>query len=170
MFKYLILPFLVIFSTSSYAKRTDCITEKKQLQNIQKIMKKGYKPRLGEYYRKIEREKHDAYQICRRNKNNSSKKTNVKNHKKQTKKNYSSLNKSRNYNRPLVSRGTINIKGKFKGEKQSAWLRHYKTPKNCLTPKTIPEFAKCLSIRDKAAEKFDILWRKNNAPASIKLD
>ena len=160
MFKYLTLPFLVVFSTSSFAKKADCITEKQQLQHIQKIMKKGYKPRLGERYRQIEREKHNAYQICRKNKNNSSKSTKVKKQNQPTKKKYSSFYKSRKYNRPLVSRGTINMRGKFKGEKQSAWLKHYKTPKNCITPKTPSEFAKCLSIRDEAAEKFDILWRK----------
>ena len=51
MFKYLTLPFLVVFSTSSFAKKADCITEKQQLQHIQKIMKTHITQRVNELKR-----------------------------------------------------------------------------------------------------------------------
>ena len=153
MLKILITIGLLIVSNQTFAK-SKCEREWNDLKNVQSEMRHRSTERLRdeEHYR------HNEYQNCRKGKNKKSKtyKTKTK-HKKTAYKKHSYAT----YSTKNIT-NTVSLKGKFKDEKQDAWIQYYDKPKECLFPKNIQEFSKCLSYRDEAAKKFDMEWTANH--------
>jgi len=167
MYKFLLPILLILTSNIAFAKKPKCDYEMSQLKKVQAVMKKGG---YGEYTRDVERKLHTKYQNCRKNKNNYSKKNSVNTDRKKLEKTYNQT-KIQPYKSSRYKKGkaTANIKGRYQGVKQDAWIQHYKTPKKCFRPKSISAFATCLKHRDSEAIKFDAIWKRNNAPQSFKL-
>lgn len=152
MLKTLWIIFFLIVTNQSHAK-SKCEFEWKQLKSIQSLLRQ----KSTEYLRKKEHEKHNEYQNCRKNKNNSKSSQNTKNNYSDNLQYYASQ-----YKRNTFKNSPIQMKAKFKGEKQEAWIQSYITPKDCIKPKKISKFASCLSNRDIAAEKFNIQWNNKH--------
>ncbi|MCJ8318737.1 MAG: hypothetical protein MJK12_03835 [Colwellia sp.] len=152
---------LLIISNQTFAK-SKCQKEWDSLKSIQALMRQ----RSTEYYRQEEHKRHDIYQNCRKKKNNNQVKE-KKSYTTKNKKNYIT-NKSYTGKQASYTRD-IHLKGLFTGKKQDAWIQHYERPKECINPKSTPEFATCLQHRDDEAIRFGDKWRNNNAPPSIKL-
>ena len=151
-----IIPLLVI-TNQSYAK-SKCELEWNELKAVQAQLR----IKSVEYLRTKEREKHIKYQICRKSKNNTAKNNTLKttySKKITTQKSYT----TKKYVAKSFGNSQVVVKGKFIGDKQVAWLKYYKTPAECKKPKSTSVFARCLSYRDSQAEKFNILWLKDNA-------
>ena len=153
MIKKLWIILLLVVSTQAYSK-SKCEFEWNQYKSIQSLLKQ----KSTEYLRKIEHEKHNEYQNCRKGKNKKSKSksnTNNKYYSKQSNRKAKSHNS--NYSRKSVKH-TGSINGKFKGKKQESWLEYYKTPQECKNPKEIATFSKCVSHRNNEARNFNIVW------------
>lgn len=151
MLKTLVAVGLLIFTNQASAK-SKCEQEWKALKNVQSQMRNRSTERL----RDQERYRHNEYQTCRKGKKKKSKsykaKTNYKNQKTTYKKN--SYPKYLNKN----ITNSVSLKGKFKDEKQDAWIQYYDKPQECILPKSIQEFSKCLNDRDEKSKKFDKEW------------
>lgn len=152
---------IVLFSSSTFAK-SKCQNEWDALKSVQSQLKH----KSTEWLRDKERKKHTEYQDCRRGKIKS---INSNNQTKYSEKRSSQPYKTKRIIKTKKSNFSGGIKGLFTGEKQNAWIRYYKKPKECIRPKTTKWFAKCLNIRDIEAQKFDVLWKKDNAPPAITL-
>lgn len=154
MLKILWIILLLIVTNQSYAK-SKCEFEMKQYKSIQSLLRH----KSTEYLRKLEHEKHNEYQNCRKRKNKKNKSgETIATYKKQ-----SQTSKKYYSNKPVkdpFSNSTINIKikSKFKGEKQDGWLKYYKTPPGCKNPKEIATFSKCLNHKNVEAKNFSIVW------------
>ncbi|MEY8216273.1 MAG: hypothetical protein RPR97_17530 [Colwellia sp.] len=151
MLKILITIALLIVSNQASAI-SKCEREWNDLKSIQSQMRH----RSTEYLRDKERDKHKEYQSCRKDKNKKSKSYKTKTKHKNPKTTYKSHSYPRYSSNNIKYSGSI--KGKFKGEKQKAWLKHYRTPQECISPKNISKFSRCLSYRDEEAEKFTVQW------------
>ncbi len=146
----LILAFLI--ASNPILAKSKCEDEWNALKSIQSQMRQ----RSTEYLRVEEHKKHDEYQNCRKGKTNN-KNSEGKNSQKKysTSKKYYLQKKLRN----SFNSSAVNMKTKFKGEKQQAWLDYYTTPKDCISPKSTAKFAKCLDERDNKAIEFDLNWK-----------
>jgi len=161
MLKILWIVLFLITSNQSYAK-SKCEKEWKALKGVQAHLR--YK--TSEYLRKEEHRRHEIYQKCRSKRNNESSSSKSKSKKSKiiyskkptTQKKYS----PKKYVKKSFGKSTVKIKGKFKGDKQNEWIKHYKTPKECIRPKSTSQFASCLNKRNVEAEKFSINWNKNS--------
>ncbi len=150
MLKILITIGLLIMSNQVFAK-SKCEQEWKALKSVQSQLRH----KSTEYLRKKEHKKHDEYQNCRKAKKNKSKSSKTKNsHKSQTI--YKKYNSPKSLNTNITN--TVALKGKFSDEKQDAWIQYYDKPKECILPKNIQVFSRCLSERDEEAKKFDMEW------------
>ena len=155
MIKSIILIFVIIASNKSYAK-SKCELEWNALKAVQAQLKqKSY-----EWLRKKEHEKHNEYQNCRKGKTNKLitdlKKEKISPKKnKQIKKYMPKTEYSRNNNKYSGE-----IKGKFKGEKQDAWIKYYNKyrPIKCKTPKSIQIFSQCVKHKNNEAKNFNLVW------------
>lgn len=149
MLKILITISLLIVSNQTFAK-SKCEREWNDLKSVQSQMRH----RSTEYLRDQERYRHKEYQDCRKGKDKKSKtyKTKTK-HKKTSYKKHSYVKYS-----PKNITNTVSLQGKFKDEKQDAWIQYYDKPKECILPKNIQVFSRCLSERDEEAKKFDMEW------------
>lgn len=149
MLKILITISLLIVSNQAFAK-SKCEREWNDLKNVQSQMRHKSTERLRdeEHYR------HNEYQKCRKAKEKKTKsyKTNAK-YKKAI---YQKHSYAKNSTKNLTNR--VSLKGKFKEEKQDAWIQFYDKPKECILPESIQVFSKCLSDRDEEAKKFDMKW------------
>ena len=152
MLKILIIICLLIVSNQTFAK-SKCELEWNALKSVQSQLRH----KSTEYLRKKEHKKHDEYQKCRKSQSKKSKSYKTTSNKNTTYNNHSYSN----YPTKNIT-NTISLKGKFKDEKQDAWIQYYDKPKECLFPKNIQEFSKCLSYRDEAAKKFDMEWTANH--------
>ena len=149
MLRILIVITLLVISNQSLAK-SKCEKEWDALKAVQAQLRH----KSTEYLRNKERIRHTEYQNCRKGKSKKSSNGNsVKTTYKPQKKYYSNK-KVRN----SFGNSKVNIKSKFTGEKQEAWLAFYKTPKECIAPKTTTKFAKCINDRNLAAKHFTNNW------------
>jgi len=168
MFKALFLVVLILLSFQSFAFKSKCPSEWSSLKNIQKQMKLGHRVAEMERLKKEERKRFTAYENCRKGRNSNSKNT-VKSANQSRTKQYSYSN-SRSSRANVFKGASVNIKGRFSGEKQRAWIDYYRKPKECIKPKSTSQFAKCMAHRDEVAKEFDVVWEENNRlPPSIKL-
>jgi hypothetical protein len=152
MLKILITIGLLIVSNQTFAK-SKCELEWNALKSVQSQLRH----KSTEYLRKKEHKKHDEYQKCRKGKSKKSKSYKTKNNQKTTHKKYSYTN----YPTKSIT-NKLSLKGKFKDEKQDAWIQYYEKPKECILPESIKIFSKCLSNRDDEAKKFDKEWTANH--------
>lgn len=150
MLKILWIIFLLIVTNQSNAK-SKCEFEWNSLKAVQSQLRH----KSTDYLRKKEHKKHTEYQNCRKGRNNKSKNYEPKNEY-STQRNYY----SNQYARNSFKNSPVQMKAKFKGDKQEAWMGYYTTPKDCIKPKKISKFASCLQYRDMKAEEFDILWNE----------
>ncbi len=161
MYKFAFLLFIV-FSLPSFAG-SKCQLEWDSLKSVQSQLRKN----SNEWLRNEERRRHKIYQDCRKGKNNASSKTQKHRTQKQT--SYTKYKSTPKYRPYRSTTSKVNVKGRFSGEKQQAWLDYYHSPKGCKTPKSTSQFSKCLAHRDSEAEKFDKVWDEQHAPPSIVL-
>ncbi|WP_448568902.1 hypothetical protein [Thalassotalea ganghwensis] len=155
---YLWLLLAAVFSPNANAS-IKCQSEWQSLKHTQQLMRH----KSTETLRQKEHKKAKAYQDCRRGKTKPKIEINKKNlttnstHKqRQNTASKSKINKSE----PIKYTRSINVSGKFSGEKQDAWLKHYQAPKECAHPKTTQQFAKCTENRNEQATKFSVAWEK----------
>ncbi|XPF94276.1 hypothetical protein ACM9HF_20045 [Colwellia sp. RE-S-Sl-9] len=156
MLKTLWIILFLIITNKSYAK-SKCEVELNELQHIQSLLRH----KTSEYLRDKEHKAHEKYQICRSRKNNQSsnnKSKKIYSKKTTTKKKYY----PNQYVKKSFGKSTVKIKGKFKGDKQNAWIEYYKTPKECIKPKSTSQFASCLNKRNVEAERFSTEWDKHH--------
>ncbi|MDO6426834.1 hypothetical protein Q4489_07410 [Thalassotalea sp. 1_MG-2023] len=168
--KCLIFIVFLLSSYSVYAKQ-DCTREYNNLKSHQKVMRNGGSSSRMAQLAKEEHVIASEYQDCRSGKNKASKNKNTI--KKQVKSNNRPATKrqlSFSKQKPIKYTRPISFSGRFKGEKQVAWVEFYETPNECLKPKSTQAFAKCMAHRDEQAFIFDKRWRNNNAPPSIKIN
>ena len=151
MLKILIIIALLIVSNQSIAK-SKCEREWNALKNIQSQLRH----KSTEYLRNKEHIKHNEYQTCRKGKKKKSKSYKAKSNYQNQKTTYNKNSYPKYLNKNITN--SVSLKGKFKDEKQDAWIQYYDKPKECISPKTIPEFSRCLSNRDEEAKKFDMEW------------
>ncbi|MDG1751463.1 MAG: hypothetical protein P8I03_07370, partial [Thalassotalea sp.] len=146
-----------------------CESQWKLLKSVQAQLKNN----STESLRSEEHKRHTAYQNCRKKKNNSYAKKESDKRVKTSKKHKNKYNNShilnKKINKEFVGNRRINIKGFFEGEKQNQWLKYYKKPEYCVSPKSTQVFAKCMNHRETEALKFNEQWIKENLPPSIKL-
>lgn len=148
MLKILITIGLLIVSNQTFAN-SKCEREWNDLKSIQTQMRH----KSTEYLRNKERDKHKEYQNCRKGKKKKSKKYKTKaNYNKQ-----STNNTYRKYTSNTIT-NTVSLKGKFNGDKQDAWVKYYDKPQECVEPKDISQFSRCLKYRDEKARDFDREW------------
>lgn len=152
MLKILIIISVLIVSNQTFAK-SKCEREWNALKSVQAELRH----KSSEYLRDKEHRTHNQYQDCRKGKDKKSKNHKTKSNQKTTYKKYSYAKYSTNN-----ITNTVSLKGKFKDEKQDAWIQYYDKPKDCLFPESIKEFSKCLSYRDEEAKKFDMKWTANH--------
>ena len=148
MLKMLIIISLLIACNQSIAK-SKCEKEWNALKSVQSQLRN----KSTEYLRDKEHTKHSEYQNCRNNKNKES-------NNKKTKTKYvnpSYVKKSSKSTTKNIT-NNISLKGKFEDEKQDAWIQYYDKPQECISPKKVQEFSKCLNHRDDAAKKFNVMW------------
>ena len=136
---------------------TKCKAEWDSLKSVQSQLRH----QSTEGLRQKEHQKHNEYQACRKRKAKSFK-AEVFNKK---------INRDLNQRprKQKVIHYSGNLKGRYKGEKQNAWTLHYKTPKECIKPKSVQAFAVCINHRDAASKIFDKHWENINLPSPIKL-
>lgn len=149
MLRIIIAIILLIISIQSPAK-SKCELEWNALKAVQAQLRN----KSTEYLRNKERKKHTEYQNCRKGKSKKNSNKHVIKNTYNPQKKYYSNRKIRN----SFGNSKVNIKSKFTGEKQQAWLAFYKTPKECISPKTTTKFAKCINDRNLAAEHFSNNW------------
>jgi hypothetical protein len=155
MYKFILL-ILIIFSHQSFAG-SKCPDEWNALKSIQSHLRNN----STEWARSEERRRHKTYQECRKRKNNTLTKTKSYSNKSQeTYNQFETLPENKAY-RSSISK--VNIKGRFKGYKQQAWLDYYRAPARCQSPKNSQQFSKCLQNRDNQAEIFEQVWREHKA-------
>jgi hypothetical protein len=130
MLKILWMTFLLIVTNQSHAK-SKCEFEWKQFKSIQSLLRQ----KSTEYLRRIEHEKHNEYQNCRKGKTN---------------KTYRS-SRTQNSNQ-------IKLENIYSGKKQKAWLKYYRTPQNCKSTKSEKKFKRCLEKRNDKASHFERVW------------
>lgn len=168
MNKTMFLVVLTLLSFQSFASKSKCPNEWNSLKSIQKQMKLGHRASEMEYLKKEERKRFTAYEHCRKGRNANSKNT-VNSANQNLTKRYL-YNKSRSSKSNVFKGASINIKGRFSGEKQNAWFDYYNKPKECIKPKSTSQFAKCIVHRDELAKEFEVVWLESNRlPPSIKL-
>ena len=161
MYKLVIFLF-IIFSAPSFAG-SKCQTQWDSLKAVQQQLRhQSY-----EWLRDKERRKHKEYQDCRKGKNNKSSKTKKYTTSKQSA--YTQYKQSPSYRPYRSTISKVNVTGRFKGDKQQAWLDYYHSPKGCKSPKTTSKFSTCLQHRDSEAAKFEQVWDEQHAPSSIVL-
>lgn len=148
MLKILLIIGLLTVSNQTFAK-SKCEREWNDLKSIQTQMRH----RSTEYLRNKEREKHKEYQDCRKGKKKKSKKYK----RKANYNNQSTNNTYRKYTSNTIT-NTVSLKGKFSGDKQDAWVQYYDKPQECIKPKDISQFSRCLKYRDEKAIDFDREW------------
>jgi hypothetical protein len=153
MLKTLMTIGLLIVSNQIFAK-SKCESEWNALKNVQSQLRH----KSTEYLRKKEHRKHDEYQKCRKGKNKKSKSYKTTSNQKTAYKKYSYSN----YPTKNIT-NKVSLKGKFKDEKQDAWIQYYDKPKECILPKNIQVFSRCLSKRDEEAKKFDMEWTASHS-------
>ena len=136
-----------------------CQSEWLSLKHTQKLMRHKSTEKL----RQKEHKKAKAYQDCRRGKaktkmDGTSENLTINS----THKHRQDTVSKRKINRskPIKYSRSINVRGKFSGEKQDAWLKHYIAPKECANPKTTQQFAMCTEHRNEQATKFSVAWEK----------
>lgn len=156
MLKILVTIILLITSNQTIAK-SKCELEWNALKAVQSQLRQ----KSTEYLRDKERIKHKEYQNCRKGKKKKSKTYKTETNHKKTKTKYKKNSYQKYSAKNIKYSGSI--KGKFKGEKQKAWLNHYKTPRECISPKNISKFSRCLKYRDEEAEKFTVQWNKKQS-------
>jgi hypothetical protein len=139
-----------------------CQDEWDALKSIQSHMRKN----STEWARQEEHRRHKTYQDCRKGKNKQSEKSKNHSNNNQTYTHYRVPIKHKKY-RSTISK--VNVNGRFKGDKQQAWLDYYHAPQGCKNPKSTSQFSKCLQDRDNQAEIFEQVWLEQKAPPSIKL-
>lgn len=156
-----------LYSSNAIAK---CEQEYKALQNQQTLMKKGHSASTMARLKAKEHKLAETYQNCRSGKNRSAKrKVKVYKHA------FASNNSNRSAKSETKSYGNLVFKAKnstfsrpirfntkFEGDKQKAWIAHYKTPKACLKPKSTAKFAECIQHRNAAAHQFSQQWDSTN--------
>lgn len=130
MIKKLWIIFLIVVSNQAYSK-SKCEFEWKQYKSIQSLLRQ----KSTEYLRKIEHEKHNEYQNCRKSKTN---------------KTYRS-SRAQNSNQ-------IKLENIYSGKKQKAWLKYYRTPQSCKSTKNEKKFKRCLEKRNDKASHFERVW------------
>jgi len=153
MLKMLIIITLLIASNQSIAK-SKCEKEWNALKSVQSQLRN----KSTEYLRNKEHTKHSEYQNCRKNKSKES--NNEKTKTKYVKPSYVKPNyvKKSSISTTKNITNNISLKGKFEDEKQDAWIQYYDKPQECISPKKVQEFSKCLNHRDDAAKKFNVMW------------
>jgi hypothetical protein len=112
MLKILITTSLLIVSNQTFAK-SKCEREWNAFKSVQAELRH----RSSEYLRDKEHRTHNQYQDCRKGKNKKSKSHKITNNQKTTYKKYSDIN----YPTKNIT-NTVSLKGKFKDEKQDAWI------------------------------------------------
>ena len=166
MNKLLTMILLLVISNELFAQ-SKCQDEWSDLKNAQNVSRQS----SNEWTRNWEKRAFNEYNKCIKRKNNS-----------QKYRQKSSYNKNRNLNESYTvyfdrefTTKPIEVKARYTGEKQDAWLKYYRSKKTdeCKNPKSTKLFAKCLEEREKLAVKFDMNWRLDNpgkeAPPAIKL-
>lgn len=153
MIKIVLIFILFTISLPSYSA-SKCQEEWDYLKKVQAQLR--YKS--TEYWRKKEHEAHNIYQNCRKGKN---KKTTSRSSQIEIYKNKKSKIKFKKYKK--VGNPIATVKGFYTGEKQNAWIKYYKTPKECKNPKTTSKFAKCLEHKRETSKEFDIIWKEKNS-------
>lgn len=152
MLKILVAISLLIVSNQTIAK-SKCEREWNALKSVQSKLRH----KSTEYLRNKEHRKHKKYQDCRKGKTKSSKKSRTKTYS-STPKNTYKKHYPNYYVRNTFNSSSVNVKAKFKGEKQNEWMQYYVIPKECISPKSTSKFARCLAERDKEAEEFSKKW------------
>lgn len=158
MKKINVLILLPLFISSPAIAQQDCTQAMENLKNHQKIMRKGYSATQGEKLRNKERKLFDAYQTCLKfPASHSTRRTSEARNGKKKQKTTSTFNYS---DAPQIKwqNKSLSFRGKFSGEKQKAWLRYYKQPKQCGKPKSLQVFAWCTEHKTKSSEVFSELW------------
>ncbi|TLU67351.1 hypothetical protein FE810_03460 [Thalassotalea litorea] len=146
--------------------QSDCEKHRKSLAQVRSEMRLGYREPRGNYLRQKERELKDKIRICHKYPRSTKKRNKppAKALKKEALPAASPASTVADFqirNPDQLGDQVLHIKGLFTGEKQTAWLRFYQPPKQCLHPKSTRIFAKCLAYRDKQAAMFSKVWGKS---------
>lgn len=161
LFSILLISLLCSFST--LAGKKQCQKYRKKLDNIQAQQRQSSSLKRSNSLSTREGKARDIWWQCENGKLNvKSKKENKKakkasHRKKQSAPQYTKI-KQYSDSKPLVPFATnrpLVVRARYEGEKLQAWLSFYQLKKNCIRPKSMPQFASCAEDKRRQQVEFE---------------
>lgn len=155
---YFLCVFLLLWFNTAYAKK--CQSEYDKFSRIQLQQKQAHSAQKSIKLHQKEQSAWKRWQDCKKGKKAKKKSKKKKNKQRNT---HNTTQSMKLVLQPsgsaFATRKAVVIKGKYRGEKQQAWLQYYKMPKACKKPATTQKFAACLENKEQQ-QKNNLLNRE----------